>query len=306
MVLMRRRPEDWGAYVTEGTWDEQVVDELAPAPGEPVVRKQRYSGFAGTSLDHVLKTLGAKYLLYMRRRHQRLRGDHAPGRLLPGLLAHPRGGRLLLAVPAGGRRGRRLERGEPVRLGHQHRRRADGGGRVAGGGTDYGGAHERGRRHQGPARRARLPGGRARPAGRHRRAGRPVPRAGRRLPARGRRHARGAAHPGRPGHALPPRQGLRHAGRDRRARQPRCARRCCSTATPERLAFELLDALNHPVPAGRRCPRPRRRARRSSSGRRSTCARCIPAPTSTTPRRRALLQHGRCCAPRTRRPASPT
>lgn len=64
MVLMRRRPEDWGRYITEGTWDEQVVDELAPVPGEPVVRKQRYSGFAGTSLDHVLKTLGAKYLLY--------------------------------------------------------------------------------------------------------------------------------------------------------------------------------------------------------------------------------------------------
>jgi ureidoacrylate peracid hydrolase len=65
MVLMRRRPETWGKYITEGTWDEQVVDELAPLPGEPVVRKQRYSGFAGTSLDHVLKTLGAKYLLFM-------------------------------------------------------------------------------------------------------------------------------------------------------------------------------------------------------------------------------------------------
>ena len=64
MVLMRQRPETWGTYITEGTWDEQVVDELAPRPGEPVVRKQRYSGFAGTSLDHVLKTLGAKYLLY--------------------------------------------------------------------------------------------------------------------------------------------------------------------------------------------------------------------------------------------------
>jgi isochorismate hydrolase len=30
-----------------------------------VVRKQRYSGFAGTSLDLVLKTLGAKYLLFI-------------------------------------------------------------------------------------------------------------------------------------------------------------------------------------------------------------------------------------------------
>lgn len=65
MVLMRRHPEDWGRYITEGTWDEQIVDELAPAAGEPVVRKQRYSGFAGTSLDHVLKTLGVRYVLYI-------------------------------------------------------------------------------------------------------------------------------------------------------------------------------------------------------------------------------------------------
>jgi ureidoacrylate peracid hydrolase len=65
MVLMRKHPEDWGKFITEGTWDEQIVDELAPVAGEPVVRKQRYSGFAGTSLDHVLKTLGSRYLLYI-------------------------------------------------------------------------------------------------------------------------------------------------------------------------------------------------------------------------------------------------
>jgi ureidoacrylate peracid hydrolase len=65
MVLMRKRAGAWGKFVTEGTWDEQIVGELAPVAGEPVVRKQRYSGFAGTSLDHVLKTLGAKYLLFM-------------------------------------------------------------------------------------------------------------------------------------------------------------------------------------------------------------------------------------------------
>ena len=65
MVLMRRRPEKWGSYVTEGTWDARIVEELAPLPGEPVVRKQRYSGFAGTSLDHVLKTLGARHLLFI-------------------------------------------------------------------------------------------------------------------------------------------------------------------------------------------------------------------------------------------------
>ena len=65
MVHMTKHPEDWGRFVTEGTWDEQVIDRLAPLPGEPVVRKHRYSGFAGTSLDHVLKTLGARYLLFI-------------------------------------------------------------------------------------------------------------------------------------------------------------------------------------------------------------------------------------------------
>jgi ureidoacrylate peracid hydrolase len=65
MVLMRKHPEQWGKYVTEGTWDEQIIEELAPQPGDAVVRKQRYSGFAGTSLDHVLKTCGAKYLLFV-------------------------------------------------------------------------------------------------------------------------------------------------------------------------------------------------------------------------------------------------
>jgi ureidoacrylate peracid hydrolase len=64
MVLMTKNPQDWGKYVTEGTWDEEIIDELAAQPGDVVVRKQRYSGFAGTSLDHVLKTANIRYLLF--------------------------------------------------------------------------------------------------------------------------------------------------------------------------------------------------------------------------------------------------
>jgi ureidoacrylate peracid hydrolase len=64
LALMQAKPEKWGCYVTEGTWDEQIVEEIAPQPGDIVVRKQRYSGFAGTNLDMILKTHGVRYCLY--------------------------------------------------------------------------------------------------------------------------------------------------------------------------------------------------------------------------------------------------
>ena len=64
LVLMQDRPEKWGKYVTQGTWDEEIREEIAPCPGDVVVRKQRYSGFAGTNLDMVLKTFGIRYCLY--------------------------------------------------------------------------------------------------------------------------------------------------------------------------------------------------------------------------------------------------
>jgi ureidoacrylate peracid hydrolase len=64
MVMMRDRPEKWGKYVTQNTWDEEIHERLAPFPGDVIVRKQRYSGFAGTNLDMVLKTYGTRYCFY--------------------------------------------------------------------------------------------------------------------------------------------------------------------------------------------------------------------------------------------------
>lgn len=64
LTLMEASPEKWGTYVTEGTWDEQIVEDITPQPGDIVVRKQRYSGFAGTNLDLILKTRGIRYCLY--------------------------------------------------------------------------------------------------------------------------------------------------------------------------------------------------------------------------------------------------
>ena len=64
LLLMRAHPENWGKFVTQGTWDEEIREELAPRPGDIVIRKQRYSGFAGTNLDMILKTQGIRYCLY--------------------------------------------------------------------------------------------------------------------------------------------------------------------------------------------------------------------------------------------------
>lgn len=40
-----------------GTWGGQIIDALAPRPGEHVLPKTRYSGFYGTSLDRLLSEL---------------------------------------------------------------------------------------------------------------------------------------------------------------------------------------------------------------------------------------------------------
>jgi len=64
MHLMRTRPELKGKLLTEGTWDFAIVDELAPLPGDLVVVKTRYSGFAGTTLDSLLRVRGIRYLFF--------------------------------------------------------------------------------------------------------------------------------------------------------------------------------------------------------------------------------------------------
>jgi ureidoacrylate peracid hydrolase len=45
------------------TWNTEILDELAPEPGDIVVSKHRYSGFYQTDLDVILKTLGIKNLV---------------------------------------------------------------------------------------------------------------------------------------------------------------------------------------------------------------------------------------------------
>ncbi|HET7338247.1 MAG TPA: cysteine hydrolase [Candidatus Dormibacteraeota bacterium] len=65
LCLMRERPELRGKLLTFGTWDFQIVDELAPDPDDTVIVKSRYSGFHGTSLDSFLRSRGIRNLLFV-------------------------------------------------------------------------------------------------------------------------------------------------------------------------------------------------------------------------------------------------
>lgn len=48
----------WGEHARADSWGAQVVDELAPTPGDVTVHKLRYDAFYGTPLDHLLRTAG--------------------------------------------------------------------------------------------------------------------------------------------------------------------------------------------------------------------------------------------------------
>ena len=63
LCLMRERPDLRGKLLTFGTWDFEIVPELAPLSGDVVIVKSRYSGFHGTSLDSVLRGRSIRNLL---------------------------------------------------------------------------------------------------------------------------------------------------------------------------------------------------------------------------------------------------
>jgi ureidoacrylate peracid hydrolase len=61
--FMRDNPEYAGQLITRGTWDYAIVDELTPQPGDLVVPKTRYSGFAGTNLEQMLHAKRIRHVL---------------------------------------------------------------------------------------------------------------------------------------------------------------------------------------------------------------------------------------------------
>jgi nicotinamidase-related amidase len=58
---MRGAARGAGALV-EGSWGAEIIDELKPSAGTPMVMKKAYGGFFRTSLDQTLQSLGAKTL----------------------------------------------------------------------------------------------------------------------------------------------------------------------------------------------------------------------------------------------------
>jgi nicotinamidase-related amidase len=55
--------EIWPEHCREASWGWEIVAELAPAPGDTVLRKLRYDAFYGTPLDHLLRLWGVHTLV---------------------------------------------------------------------------------------------------------------------------------------------------------------------------------------------------------------------------------------------------
>ena len=49
--------------LARGQWGTDIVDELAPADGEPLVYKTRFSAFYRTELEELLRSYGVKHLI---------------------------------------------------------------------------------------------------------------------------------------------------------------------------------------------------------------------------------------------------
>ena len=62
--MIKERPADRDKLIIEGTWGWEIIDELKPEPGDLVVKKARYSGFAGTTLENQLNGLDIRHILF--------------------------------------------------------------------------------------------------------------------------------------------------------------------------------------------------------------------------------------------------
>lgn len=65
LKTMRRRPELAGQLLARGGWDYEIVEALAPQPGDITVAKTRYSAFFNSQLDSVLRSRGIRYIVFV-------------------------------------------------------------------------------------------------------------------------------------------------------------------------------------------------------------------------------------------------
>jgi ureidoacrylate peracid hydrolase len=63
LKTMRARPELQGKLLARGGWDYELVEQLAPKPGDIVLPKTRYSGFFNSQLDSVLRARGIRNIV---------------------------------------------------------------------------------------------------------------------------------------------------------------------------------------------------------------------------------------------------
>lgn len=63
LKYMRKHPE--AQLLIHGTWDHEIVEPLKPLPNEPVVKKPRYSAFAGTNLEMMLRAHDITTLIFV-------------------------------------------------------------------------------------------------------------------------------------------------------------------------------------------------------------------------------------------------
>ena len=62
---MRARPELEGQLLARGGWDYELVDALAPKPGDIRLHKTRYSAFFNSQLDSTLRARGIRNIVFV-------------------------------------------------------------------------------------------------------------------------------------------------------------------------------------------------------------------------------------------------
>ena len=65
LKTMRAHPELQGSLLARGSWDYELVDGLAPKPGDIRLHKTRYSGFFNSQLDSVLRSRGIRNIVFV-------------------------------------------------------------------------------------------------------------------------------------------------------------------------------------------------------------------------------------------------
>ena len=65
LKTMRARPELQGRLLARGGWDYELVDALAPKPGDIRLHKTRYSAFFNSQLDSTLRARGIRNIVFV-------------------------------------------------------------------------------------------------------------------------------------------------------------------------------------------------------------------------------------------------